>query len=62
MRTNASLFVVTVVVLALGAAPARSVAQSLADVARQEQDRRKTIKKPSKVLTYTASPKFPILS
>jgi len=62
MRTNASLFVVTVVLLVLGAIPARAAAQSLADVARQEQDRRKTIKKPSKVLTnkdLTAVPGAP---
>ena len=51
MRTKASLVVVTAVLLSLSGAVAPLAAQSLADVARQEQDRRKTIKKPSKVLT-----------
>jgi hypothetical protein len=51
MRTKASLVVVTAVLLALGVTVGGMAAQSLADVARQEQDRRKAIKKPSKVLT-----------
>jgi hypothetical protein len=51
MRTKASLIVVTAVLLSLGATTGPLEAQSLADVARQEQSRRKTIKKPSKVLT-----------
>jgi hypothetical protein len=51
MPTKASLIVVTAVLLLLGVAVGGMAAQSLADVARKEQDRRKTIKKPSKVLT-----------
>lgn len=51
MCTKASLVVVTAVLLSFGAAAAPVAAQSLADVARQEQERRKAIKKPSKVLT-----------
>jgi hypothetical protein len=51
MRTKASLIVVTAVLLSLGATAGPLGAQSLADVARQEQERRKTVKKPSKVLT-----------
>ena len=50
MRTKAAL-VVTAVLLSLGATTVPLGAQSLADVARREQERRKTIKKPSKVLT-----------
>jgi hypothetical protein len=51
MRKKALLIVVTAVLLSLGATVGLLSAQSLADVARREQDRRKTIKKPSKVLT-----------
>jgi hypothetical protein len=57
MRKNASLIVVSAVLLSLGAtgvtlaAQSPPAAQSLADVARKEQDRRKAIKKPAKVLT-----------
>ena len=51
MRTKALLIVVTAVLLSLGGMAVHLTAQSLADVARQEQDRRKAIKKPSKVLT-----------
>jgi hypothetical protein len=51
MRPKVALHVVTAVLLSLGATMAPLRAQSLADVARREQERRKTIKKPSKVLT-----------
>src|SRR6185295_17128274 len=51
MCRQASLIVVSIVLLSLGATAAPLAAQSLADVARQEQDRRKAIKKPAKVLT-----------
>ena len=51
MRTEAALRAVTAVLLSLGATVAPLAAQSLADVARQEQERRKAIEKPSKVLT-----------
>jgi len=51
MRTKACPIVVTVVLLSLGVSAVPLFAQSLADVAKQEQDRRKAIKKPSKVLT-----------
>ena len=51
MRTKASLIVVTAVLVSLGATAAPLAAQSLADVARKEQERRQAIKKPSKVLT-----------
>jgi hypothetical protein len=51
MRTKFSTIAVTAVLLALGASLASLAAQSLADVARREQERRKTITKPSKVLT-----------
>src|SRR5580765_2374056 len=49
MRTK--LFVIIVILLSLSGLRATLAAQSLADVARQEQERRKAIKKPSKVLT-----------
>ena len=42
---------VIAVLLSFGGAVAPLAAQSLADVARKEQDRRKAIQKPSKVLT-----------
>jgi hypothetical protein len=42
---------VIAVLLSFGGVTAPLAAQSLADVARKEQDRRKTIQKPSKVLT-----------
>jgi hypothetical protein len=51
MRTKASVIVVTAVLLSLGAMAVPVSAQSLADVARKEQDRRKAIKKPAKLLT-----------
>jgi hypothetical protein len=51
MRTKAALIAATAVLLSLGVTALPVAAQSLADVARQEQDRRKNIKKPSKVLT-----------
>src|SRR5207253_1410764 len=51
MRTKASLLVVTAVLVSLGATAVPLAAQSLADVARKEEERRKAIKKPSKVLT-----------
>jgi len=51
MPTKASLIVVTAVLLSLGATAQPVAAQSLADVARKEQDRRKAIKKPAKLLT-----------
>ena len=51
MRANAALIVITAVLLSLGGTALPVSAQSLADVARQEQERRKAIKKPSKVLT-----------
>jgi hypothetical protein len=51
MRTKRLGFVVIAVLLSLGGAVAPLAAQSLADVARKEQDRRKAIQKPSKVLT-----------
>lgn len=51
MRTKAASIGLTLVLSALSAGHVPLAAQSLADVARQEQDRRKTIKKPSKVLT-----------
>ena len=51
MYKKASLIVVSAVLLSLVVTAAPLAAQSLADVARQEQDRRKAIKKPSKVLT-----------
>jgi hypothetical protein len=54
------------VLLSFGSTVSPLAAQSLADVARKEQDRRKTIQKPSKVLTNkdlgsapTASPETP---
>ena len=50
MRTK-DVFVVTAVLLSLGATVMPVAAQGLADVAKKEQDRRKAIKKPSKVLT-----------
>ena len=51
MPTKASLIVVTAVLLSLGTTAMPLAAQSLADVARKEQDRRKAIKKPAKLLT-----------
>ncbi len=51
MRTKASLIVVTAVLVSIGATAVPLAAQSLADVARKEEERRKAIKKPSKVLT-----------
>ena len=51
MPTKARLVVVTAVLLLLGATVLPLAAQSLADVARKEQDRRKAIKKPAKLLT-----------
>jgi hypothetical protein len=51
MRTKATRLVVIAVLLSFVGAVAPLAAQSLADLARQEQDRRKAIKKPSKVLT-----------
>ena len=51
MCKKASLIVVSAVLLSLGVTAGPLAAQSLADVARQEQDRRKAIKKPAKVLT-----------
>ena len=51
MRVNAALIVITAVLLSLGGTVLPLSAQSLADVARQEQERRKAVKKPSKVLT-----------
>jgi hypothetical protein len=51
MRTKTTLGVVTAILLSLGVTAVPLGAQSLADVARREQDRRKAIKKPSKVLT-----------
>ena|SRR5436190_7041481 len=51
MRTKVSLIVVTAVLLSLGATTVPLAAQSLAEVARKEQDRRKAIKKPAKILT-----------
>ena len=51
MRTKAFRIVVTVVLLSLAAIVVPVAAQSLADVARKEQDRRKAIKKPAKLLT-----------
>src|SRR3954469_8835782 len=49
MRTKASVLVV--ILLSLGSLQTTVAGQSLADVARKEQERRKTIKKPAKVLT-----------
>ena len=49
MRTK--VFVLIVILLSLSGLRVTLAAQSLADVARQEQERRKAIKKPSKVLT-----------
>src|SRR3989442_95576 len=51
MRTKASLIVVTAVLMSFAATAGPVAAQSLADVARQEQERRKAVKKPAKVLT-----------
>src|ERR1700680_3250515 len=51
MRMQGSRIVVTAVLLSLGATVVPLSGQSLADVARQEQERRKTIQNPSKVLT-----------
>src|SRR3979490_1924799 len=51
MCRKASLIVVSALLLSLGATAGPLAAQSLADVARKEQDRRKAIKKPAKVLT-----------
>ena len=51
MRKKASLIVVSAVLLSLGATAVPLAAQSLAEVARKEQERRKAIKKPAKVLT-----------
>ena len=52
MCTKGSRIVVIAVLLSLGGAVAPLAGQqSLADVARKEEDRRKAIKKPSKVLT-----------
>jgi hypothetical protein len=51
MRTKTTLSVATAILLSLGVTAVPLGAQSLADVARREQDRRKAIKKPSKVLT-----------
>ena len=51
MCKKASLIVVSAVLLSLGVTARPLAAQSLAEVARQEQDRRKAIKKPAKVLT-----------
>jgi hypothetical protein len=51
MRTKATLSLVTAVLLSLGALVVPAGAQTLADVAKREQDRRKAIKKPSKLLT-----------
>ena len=51
MRTKGRRIVVIAVLLSLGWMVAPLAAQSLADVARKEQDRRKAIPKPSKVLT-----------
>src|SRR5580765_3807738 len=51
MRTKATLIVVSAVLLSLGTTAKPLAAQSLADVARKEQDRRKAIKKPAKLLT-----------
>jgi len=51
MRTKTTFSVVTAILLSLGVTSAPLGAQSLADVARREEDRRKAIKKPSKVLT-----------
>jgi hypothetical protein len=51
MPTKARLVVVAAVLLLLGATVLPLAAQSLADVARKEQDRRKAIKKPAKLLT-----------
>ena len=49
MGTKASVLIV--ILLSLSGFRGPLSAQSLADVARQEQERRKTIKKPAKVLT-----------
>ena len=51
MCKKASLIVVSAVLLSLGVMARPLAAQSLAELARQEQDRRKAIKKPAKVLT-----------
>jgi len=51
MRTKAFRIVVTVVLLSLAVIVVPVAAQSLADVAKKEQDRRKAIKKPAKLLT-----------
>ena len=51
MLTKGRRIVVIAVLLSLGGVVAPLAAQSLADVARKEQDRRKAIQKPSKVLT-----------
>jgi hypothetical protein len=51
MPTKASLIVVTAVLLSLGATAMPLAAQSLADVAKKEEDRRKAIKIPAKLLT-----------
>ena len=51
MCTKGPRIVVIAVLLSLGGAVAPLAGQSLADVARKEEDRRKAIKKPSKVLT-----------
>lgn len=51
MRTTARLIVAIGVLVLFGGTVAPLAAQSLADVARKEQERRKAIKKPSKVLT-----------
>jgi hypothetical protein len=51
MRTNTALSVATALLLSFGATSVAVGAQSLADVARREQERRNAIKKPSKVLT-----------
>jgi hypothetical protein len=51
MRTKAPLIVVTALLLSLGINVLPLTAQSLAEVARKEQARRKAIKKPAKLLT-----------
>ena len=52
MRTKGPQIVAIAVLLSLGGAAAAPLAgQSLADVARKEEDRRKAIKKPAKLLT-----------
>jgi hypothetical protein len=51
MRPRILLFALCCPVLLTSIVPAHLCAQSLADVARQEEERRKAIKQPSKVIT-----------